>query len=270
MITTCTELLLVLFSVQCAPGTYSDNGVEPCLPCPAGTYQTENGKTTCLPCPGQQSTHGTGASSLSFCGGVTSLSFVILSFLSMYGCKSPCSLLPVLVGYAKITGGLCWKPSEYCKSSINPPGTYLFQTPLIEWVNKDEPRLIWEGGGRGGLFKLAMMVVLLLPKELECKVENLKNKKLKVLEPRIKNQSDLSTREQTIPHKSKWIFAVVIDKYRVSFIVKNSSHEACGRKASSGASIWFCRNLHHAWNARDRLARQNHQMSMYMPLLHFP
>ena len=148
MITTDTELLLFLFSVQCAPGTYSDNGVEPCLPCPAGTYQTENGKTTCLPCPGQQSTHGTGASSLSFCGGATSLLFVILSFLSMYGCNSPCSLLPLLVGYAKTTGGLCWKPSEYRKSSINPPGTYLFQTSLIGRVNKDR-RLIWEGGGRG-------------------------------------------------------------------------------------------------------------------------
>ena len=55
------------------------------------------------------------------------------------------------------------------------------------------------------------MVVLILPKELECKVENLKNKKLKVIESRIKNQSDLSTREQTIPDQSKWSFTVVID-----------------------------------------------------------
>ena len=59
------------------------------------------------------------------------------------------------------------------------------------------------GRGPGGLFKLAMMVVLIFPKELECKVETLKNKKLKVIEPRIKNQSDLSTREQTIPDQSK-------------------------------------------------------------------
>ena len=57
--------------VQCAPGTYSDTGVEPCLPCPAGTYQTELGQTSCLPCPGQESTHGTGASSLDYCTGAT-------------------------------------------------------------------------------------------------------------------------------------------------------------------------------------------------------
>ena len=55
--------------MQCAPGTYSDNGVEPCLPCPVGTYQPGSGKTSCLPCPGQESTHGTGASSDAFCGG---------------------------------------------------------------------------------------------------------------------------------------------------------------------------------------------------------
>ena len=68
-------------SVQCAPGTYSDNGVEPCLPCPAGTYQADLGQTSCLPCPGQESTHGTGASSLAYCTGMISrccgLAFVV-------------------------------------------------------------------------------------------------------------------------------------------------------------------------------------------------
>lgn len=57
-------------TVECAPGTYSDNGVEPCLPCPQGTYQPNSGQTTCLPCPGQESTHGTGASSQAYCGGM--------------------------------------------------------------------------------------------------------------------------------------------------------------------------------------------------------
>ena len=58
--------------MQCAPGTYAGNAVEPCLPCPVGTYQPESGQIACLPCPGQQSTHGTGASSVDLCGGNTS------------------------------------------------------------------------------------------------------------------------------------------------------------------------------------------------------
>jgi len=56
--------------VKCAAGTYSDNGVEPCSPCPVGTYQPGSGQTACLPCPGKESTHGTGASSKAFCGGI--------------------------------------------------------------------------------------------------------------------------------------------------------------------------------------------------------
>lgn len=61
---------IYFYTVECAPGTYSDNGVEPCLPCPQGTYQPNSGQTTCLPCPGQESTHGTGASSQAYCGGM--------------------------------------------------------------------------------------------------------------------------------------------------------------------------------------------------------
>lgn len=55
--------------MACAPGTYSSNGVEPCSPCPVGTYQSKTGQITCLPCPGVLSTHGTGASSTANCKG---------------------------------------------------------------------------------------------------------------------------------------------------------------------------------------------------------
>ena len=44
----------------------------------------------------------------------------------------------------------------------------------------------WEG-----LFHLAKMMVSVLLKELEFKVENLKYKKLEVLQPRIKNKSEV-------------------------------------------------------------------------------
>ena len=75
MFDTLDQFLLTMYLcvlVQCAPGTYSDNGVEPCSPCTTGTYQNETGQIFCLPCPGQESTHGTGASSLDYCTGETS------------------------------------------------------------------------------------------------------------------------------------------------------------------------------------------------------
>ena len=64
----------------------------------------------------------------------------------------------------------------------------------------------WGGGGRGvnkdgrlylrgGLSNLAKMVVSILNKELEYKVEKLEYKKLEVMRPRIKNKSKLPTRD---------------------------------------------------------------------------
>ena len=47
----------------------------------------------------------------------------------------------------------------------------------------------------GGLFDLAKMVVSAPHKKLECKEEKLKNKKLEVIQPRIKNKSELPTGE---------------------------------------------------------------------------
>ena len=59
----------------------------------------------------------------------------------------------------------------YGKSSINPP----------------------ERGG--GLFNLTNMVVSFLHKQLECKVKKFKHKKLVVVQPEIKNKSELPTRQ---------------------------------------------------------------------------
>lgn len=61
--------LLWFFSVPCAPGTYSTTGVEPCLPCAKGYYQSSVKQTSCLLCGGGMSTYGVGASSLSQCIG---------------------------------------------------------------------------------------------------------------------------------------------------------------------------------------------------------
>ena len=57
--------------VKCAPGTYSSNGVEPCKPCPKGTYQAIEGKLSCIPCQGTRSTYGPGAKTISHCIGKT-------------------------------------------------------------------------------------------------------------------------------------------------------------------------------------------------------
>ena len=68
-------------------------------------------------------------------------------------------------------------------------GGYLFQTHL-----RGEGSLIEAGGKfeKGGLFNLANTMVSVLHKELEYKVENLySNKTLEVMQPRIKNKSEL-------------------------------------------------------------------------------
>ena len=55
-----------------------------------------------------------------------------------------------------------------------------------------------ETGGlfeRGDLFNLAKMIVLVVHKELKNKVETLKDKKSEVMQPRIRNKSELSVGE---------------------------------------------------------------------------
>jgi len=55
------------------------------------------------------------------------------------------------------------------------------------------------------------MMVLVLHKELEYKAENLKYKKLEVMQPKIRNKSELPVGELTIPDQSTRSFTVVID-----------------------------------------------------------
>jgi len=55
--------------VKCAPGTYSENGVEPCVPCAKGSYQSGIGALSCVECTGEKSTYGPGADSADMCVG---------------------------------------------------------------------------------------------------------------------------------------------------------------------------------------------------------
>ena len=67
--------------------------------------------------------------------------------------------------------------NRYRKSSIKLPGgeAYLLKAYLRGWINRDRG-LISDGGG--GLFNLEKTMVSVLHKELEYKVEQLKNKKV--------------------------------------------------------------------------------------------
>ena len=82
-------------------------------------------------------------------------------------------------------------------------------------LNRDRG-LIWEGGG--GLFNLEKTMVSVLHKELEYKVEKLKNKKFSVMQLTIRIKSELPVGKLTIPDQSTQSFTVMIDYYNLSLI----------------------------------------------------
>ena len=47
---------------RCRRGTFSQNGVEPCSPCPMHTYQPDEGQTSCITCPDGKITKQVGQS----------------------------------------------------------------------------------------------------------------------------------------------------------------------------------------------------------------
>ena len=59
-------------------------------------------------------------------------------------------------------------------------------------TNPFEGGLIWEEGGGGGSYLILKTMVSVLHKDLEYKVDKLKYIRLEVMQPRIKNKSDLS------------------------------------------------------------------------------
>ncbi|XP_022105685.1 fibropellin-1-like isoform X2 [Acanthaster planci] len=52
----------------CPPGSYSETGLAPCLPCARRYYQPNSQKRRCLLCPGRTTTAGTGSTSVEQCG----------------------------------------------------------------------------------------------------------------------------------------------------------------------------------------------------------
>ena len=83
-----------------------------------------------------------------------------------------------------------------------------------------------EGGGglieTGGLFNLAKTMVSVLHKELEYKVEKLKNKKLDVMQPRIKKKPNFQLRWIRYPesvhtkfYSRDWLIQSIIYYWRI-------------------------------------------------------
>lgn len=54
----------------CPPGSFSQNGLEPCKSCPLHFYQPLYGQTECLECPEQLSTDKMGATEVHQCIGI--------------------------------------------------------------------------------------------------------------------------------------------------------------------------------------------------------
>lgn len=55
------------FAAPCAPGSFSDDGQDPCSPCDAGTYAASAGATSCRDCA-RHTISGPGASACVACG----------------------------------------------------------------------------------------------------------------------------------------------------------------------------------------------------------
>ena len=60
---------IFVLSVKCSPGTYSENGVEPCIPCAKGSFQNSVGALACEECTAEKSTYGPGADAADMCVG---------------------------------------------------------------------------------------------------------------------------------------------------------------------------------------------------------
>lgn len=67
-------MIIIVFIVPCAVGSYYDKESASCIPCAVGTYQSESGQLQCSVCPaiaGRQGvTVGPGARSASDCKGL--------------------------------------------------------------------------------------------------------------------------------------------------------------------------------------------------------
>ena len=97
---------------------------------------------------------------------------------------------------------------------------------------------VWGEGGlnkNGVLFHLTTLVVSVLHKEQECKVEKLKYKKLEVIQP--KSKSELPTREESISDQSKLSLQSWFINTLYHLLVKTNEEEGEGLKQGGGGAL---------------------------------
>ena len=113
---------------------------------------------------------------------------------------------------------------KYCKSSTKPPlggvFTAVFQTHLRGGLIETWGRSYLRGGV---LFILANNLVSVLHKEVECKIKKLEYKKLEVMQPRIKNKSELPAGGYCILDQWTQSFTVAID-FWASWLINTVYH----------------------------------------------
>ena len=62
-----TYFLILTFTEECQPGTWSRTGYEPCGLCPLNFYQDENNAVMCKECATDKGTNHTGSSTEADC-----------------------------------------------------------------------------------------------------------------------------------------------------------------------------------------------------------
>lgn len=62
-------ILFCIYTVQCGPGSYYDEGEARCKLCELNTYSDHSSSSSCTPCPSNTVTLQRGSSSFSDCRG---------------------------------------------------------------------------------------------------------------------------------------------------------------------------------------------------------
>lgn len=65
--------LILLFSVECSPGTFYNHENRTCPQCQKGYYQNQSGQDFCIACPGNKTTKSIGSKSVTNCTGKYSI-----------------------------------------------------------------------------------------------------------------------------------------------------------------------------------------------------
>lgn len=75
--------LILLFSVECSPGTFYNHKSRTCPQCQKGYYQNQSRQDFCIACPRNKTTKSFGSKSLTNCTGNYSICIVCACLLTL-------------------------------------------------------------------------------------------------------------------------------------------------------------------------------------------